>query len=343
MQAVAEQCGYHYPIETEKINLMEEVSMVEKVNEALEELKVDKNVDLFEELIRQQDILEPRFADVALEQGIFRPVTLYESASKQVRDKLIEMLESSEWSKREVNGILMALAQIGDDVVVEAFKKWEEKPPAWREKLYVGPAVYALEGGWSIEDGRKKELTYGVSFALCQQENGESPENVLGGPTEDRCPHCGSKYVDIMVIDGTEPRLSFLGIDGKIKIKTCKACLPYGDFIFCKYKENEESKVICHEQGDGDFIEDEDLEWGAEKCFILSEKPVAKHYCSEWEGSAIGGVPTYVNDANYAICPECGEHMKHLAQLGDKYTGYGNIYVQICSKCKTAATTYQQS
>lgn len=328
---------------TRLLNLMEEVSMSEKVNEALKELIAEKNVDLFEELIRQQDIRESKFAEIALEKGIFRPVTLYENASTQVRDRLIGMLENPESSKLNLNGILLALAQIGDNVVVEAFINWEENPPAWREKLYVGPADYALEGGWSIEEGRKKELTYGVSYALCQQENEETTENVYGRPTEDRCPHCGSKYVDIMVVDGTEPKLSFLEIGGKIKIKTCKACLPYGDFIFCKYKENEESKVICHEQGDGDFIEDEELEWGAEKCFVLSEKPVAKHYCSEWDGSAIGGVPTYVNDANYAICPECGEHMKHLAQLDGKYTGYGNIYVQICSKCKIAATTYQQS
>lgn len=317
--------------------------MTEKVNEALEALKMERNVDLFEELIQQQDIKEPEFAEAALEQGIFRPAALYEGASPQVRDRLISMLENPEISKLQLNGILLALAQIGDDVVVEAFKRWEENPPAWRRKLYVGPAFYALEGGWSIEDGRKKELIHEVSYALCRQENKDTPENVHGKPSEDRCPHCGSKYVDIMVVDGAEPRLSFLGIGGKIKVKTCKACLPYGDYIFCKYEEDGESKVICHEQGDGDFIEDEDLEWGAENCFVLSEEPVAKHYCSEWEGSAIGGVPAYVNDANYAICPECGEHMKHFAQLGSEYTGYGNIYVQICSKCKIAATTYQQS
>lgn len=38
----------------------------------------------------------------------------------------------------------------------------------------------------------------------------------------------------------------------------------------------------------------------------------------------------FVDDASYAICPECGKRMKHFAQLGEEYTGCGTIYVQIC-------------
>lgn len=72
-------------------------------------------------------------------------------------------------------------------------------------------------------------------------------------------------------------------------------------------------------------------------------EPVAKYHCSEWEGSAVGGVPRFVDDVHYPICPECGKRMKHLAQLGGEYTEYGNIYVQICTDCKIAATSYQQS
>ncbi len=320
--------------------------MTEQIKNALTALAEEKDADLYEDLIRMQDINEPAFAEIALKQGMFHPATLYKDASPQVCDKLIARLEEEQTDTLNINGILLALATIGDEVVLDAFKRWEENPPTWREKLYVGPSSYAMEGGWCIEDGKKKELAYDISFALEEKEKGSNEQNsneqnVYGGPSSDRCPHCGSKYVDMLVLDGRDSRLSFLGIDGTIKIKTCEACLPWAEYIFCKYEEDGESKVIGHESGEGNEIDDED--WNMDKCFVLSKKPVAKHYCTEWEGSAIGGVPKYVNDANYATCPECGKTMKHLAQLGGNYTSYGNIYVQICRKCKTAATSYQQS
>lgn len=315
--------------------------MTEKIKEALDALIEDKDTDLYEELIRKEDIQEPAFAEAALEQGIFRPAELYKDASPQVRDKLIALLEEEENNTLNINGILLALAAIGDEVVVETFKKWEENPPAWRRKIYAGPAEYAMEGGWCIEAGSKKELTHDICYALQKVETCEPDHNVYGGPSEDRCPHCGSKYVDILVLGGKDPRLAFLGIEGKIKIKTCKACLPWEEYIFSKYEEDGESKVINQDSGMGELIEDEN--WDKKRYFMLSKSAVAKHYCSEWEGSAVGGVPKYVDDANYAACPECGKRMRHLAQLGEEYTGYGNIYVQICKACKVAATLYQQS
>lgn len=315
--------------------------MTEKIKEALNVLIEDKDTDLYEELIRQEDIQEPAFAEEALKQGIFRPAELYKDASPQVRDNLIALLDGEENNTLNINGILLALAAIGDEVVVETFKRWEANPPAWRSKIYVGPAEYAMEAGWCIEDSNKKELTHDICYALQKVETYEADHNVYGGPSNDRCPHCGSKYVDILVLDGKDPRLTFLGIAGTIKIKTCKACLPWEKYIFSKYEENGESMIIHQDSGAGELIEDEN--WNTEKCFMLSKSSVAKHFCSEWEGSAIGGVPKYVDDANYATCPECGKRMRHLAQLGEEYTGYGNIYVQICKACKVTATLYQQS
>ncbi|MBP3610656.1 MAG: hypothetical protein J6J42_10010 [Lachnospiraceae bacterium] len=315
--------------------------MTEKIKEALNALIENKDTDLYEELMRKEDIQEPAFAEEALKQGIFCPAELYKAASPKVRDNLIELLEGEKNNTLNINGILLALAAIGDEVVVEAFKKWEENPPAWRSKIYVGPAEYAMESGWCIENGNKKELTHDSCYALQRVQACETNGNVYGGPSKDRCPHCGSKYEEILVLDGKDSRLAFLGIDGTIKIKTCKACLPWEKYIFSKYEENGESRIIYQESGAGRRIEDEN--WKTEKCFVLSESSVAKHYCSEWEGSAVGGAPKYVDDANYAICPECGKRMRHLAQLGEEYTGYGNIYVQICKECKITATLYQQS
>ncbi|MGN0483082.1 MAG: hypothetical protein ACI4HI_05990 [Lachnospiraceae bacterium] len=319
--------------------------MKEQITEALNELKETGEADLYMELLQKQEIKEPAFAEAALKQEVYHPAVLYKDASSQVRDQLIAKLDQElseeEINTLDINGIMVALAAIGDEVVVDAFLRWEQNPPKWREKLYVDPPHYALDGGWCIENGRKRKLTYDVCYALQEQEFCEKEKNVFGGAAKDRCPHCDSKYVDILVLDGTDPRLAFLGINGKIRVKTCISCLVYGGFIFCKFEENGESKVICQEDGYGDLIEDEDMD--EESCFVISEEPVSSYHCLEWEGSAIGGVPQYVDDANYAICPECGKRMKHLAQLDEAYTKYGTIYIQICTDCKIAATHYQQS
>ena len=311
-----------------------------QIKEALNDLKEKEETDLYEYLIATQDILEPSFAEIALEKGIFYPATLYKDATSQVRDKLIALLEEEYDNAVNINNILLALAIIGDEVVVATFQKWKENPPVWRKEICIDPIEYAFEGGWCVEDGVKKELTYPISYGLEEVEQCEEEENVFGGLSEDKCPQCGTKYVDVLVLDGKDERLSFLGIDGKIKVKTCMNCLPWEKYMLCKYEEDGESKVIKKEC---DCCEEPEEDWDTKKQFVLSKKPVAKYLCSDWESSAIGGMPTYIDDAQYVICPECGKRMEHVAQLGEQYTEYGNIYVQICKKCKLIATLYQQS
>lgn len=320
--------------------------MKKQILEALNEIKENEDTELFEVLIREYDFTEPEFARVAFEHKIFHPASLYKDADAKVRDSLIAMLDNEEKEDvLDINGILVALAEIGDDEVIKAFKRWEENPPKWRQNLYVGPEIYALEGNWCIENEEKKSLVFDKCYAIVEGSDKEHMNNNLyGGPSEERCPHCDSQYVNLLKLDGDLKQLNDFGIKGKLTVKTCMSCLPYGDYIFSKYDENGESKVVNHEYGYGDGIDDEDQTLAEEHCFTLSEKPVAIRYCSKWEdSSAVGGVPQYINDANYPACPECGKIMKHLAQLGEEYTQYGNIYVRICQDCKITATSYQQS
>ena len=147
----------------------------EQIKNAINKLSESGDADLCEDLIRTQGVKSPAFAQAAFEAGVFRPAILYQDASPEIRDKLIDLLEhekadqlklyersphggqlSEDSSNRlKVNNCLVALAMIGDDTVAEYFQKWEESPKAWREALYIGPAAYANEGGWCIEDGKK--------------------------------------------------------------------------------------------------------------------------------------------------------------------------------------------
>ena len=319
--------------------------MEKQITQALKEIREHKKTRLFEKLIREYDFVEPEFARAAFENGIFRPASLYKDADTQIRDSFIELLDKDEIDESiKVNGILVALAEIGDEEVVKAFQRWEENPPKWRQKLYAGPEIYALEGNWCMEEGKKKSLVFNQCYSIVKNQEEENiDKNLYGGPSKERCPHCESQYVNLLKLDGIIHPLQEFGIKGKLIVKTCMSCLPYGDYIFSQYNENGESKVVYHESGDGDEIEDDEQILAEEHCFLLSSEMVPMRYCSEWEGSAFGGIPKHINDADYPDCPKCGKKMRHLAQLDDEYTKYGNIYIRICEDCKITATSYQQT
>lgn len=316
--------------------------MEEQIKNAIEQLTEQGKGGLCEELIRDYGIESPAFAQAAFDAGIFYPRILYQDAPPEIRDKIISLLEQDDVDRNQLNSYLVALAMIGDDTVAEYFDKWEKSPRPWRDKLYVGPYHYATEGGWCIEDEKRKQLFFNECYALEESENAAPEDSLFGGADADKCPYCGSSYVNMLVIDGRDERLSFLGIGGKIKIKYCWSCLPWADAMFCRYAEDGESTILRHEGGENFPIEDEDI--NNQKCLVLSKKMVPKSYCEEFDRCAIGGRPAFVDDARYETCPECGKKMMHLAQLGcNWFHSDGTHYIQICRDCKIAAVVYQQT
>lgn len=335
----------------------------EQVKEAVKKLSETGDTRLCEELIRTHGVKSPAFAQAAFEAGIYYPAILYQDASPEIRDRLIDLLEQEradqlkldrdltsayiKWSdedrlRMKVYKCLDALARIGDDTVAEYFQKWEDSPKTWRQLLNAGPLECAVgEGAWCIENGIRKSLYFEECYALIQSDDAAPEDNVYGGTTSEKCPSCGSSYVNMLIIDGHDERLSFLGINGKIKVKYCESCLPWTESFFCRYTEDGESTILEQKGGENRFVEDDDL--NSRPPFVLSKKMVPKNHCDEFEGCAIGGRPEFVYGAGYITCPECKKLMMHLAQLGTEFTGCGTHYIQICRDCKIVTATYQQT
>lgn len=335
----------------------------EQIQNAINKLSESGDTDSCEELIRTQGVQSPAFAQAAFEAGIFYPAILYQDASPEIRDKLIHLLEheladrlkladthyfrqssADDILRRKVDLCLEALAMIGDDTVMEYFQKWESTPKAWRKLLNIGPLEYAANaGGWCVEDGKRKSLFFEECYVLEKSENAAPENNVYGKTAPEKCPSCGSSYVNMLVLDGRDERLSFLGINGKIKIKYCESCLPWTEAVFCRYTEDGESTIIRQEGGNNRFLGDEELNDRAP--FVLSPKMVPKSYCVDdgLHDCAVGGRPDFIYGAGYVTCPECGKRMMHLAQLGMRFIGYGTHYIQICRDCNIATAIYQQT
>ena len=316
--------------------------MNDKVKKAIEQILNEKDTELCEDLIRKEGINSPDFAQAALEAGVFRPNIIYCDASESVRDKLIEMLEEEQ--AENPDGCLMALAAIGDEVVMKYFKKWDKLPKQWKNKLYVSPIDYAQEGGWYIDEDKKVKLYFDECYALEEVSEFKPDENIYRMENRERCPRCGFKLHDF-IVNGRDSRLSFLGINGGIRVKTCLTCLPYEEGLYyCEYEEDGYSKFICNvDKKKKCPISKEDDEVCRFPPLVISKKRVSKNYCDEFTGSAIGGMPCFIYDAIYKSCPKCGKKMKHFMQLGGDYTGYGSIYFQICTDCKITAALFQQT
>ncbi len=307
--------------------------------------------DLCMELIRYRDIDTRQIAEAAWKEGIIQCREIYKDAPDWVVDEMIKMLGDDATDSRTAGYLLLCLAQAGGGKVFRAFLDLERHPRKWREKLYVGPAVYATYGGWSFDsDGKFLETNFGKCYPMVkgtEEEKRKSPVKI-GVGTAEKCPHCGGRIMNLLEIDGRDSRLDFLGIDGKVKAKRCPNCLPYGEGGFCRYEIDGESEIIPYEKSGFEACpEDGDMEELESNTYVLGDAPVPLRYATDWEGgSSIGGFAFWIQDCEIRSCPCCGKPMKYLAQIQwDTVMDAmeGNAYIEICRECKIMAVLHQQT
>ena len=117
-------------------------------------------------LINVRGVFSPELARAALEKEVFRPSEIYYHAPEDVRDGLIAKLLETEDSRTAAN-LMCCLAMQGDDKALETLYELEQHPRPWREKLYVGPSVYAQCGGWTFDKaGKRRQLNFDTCYPL---------------------------------------------------------------------------------------------------------------------------------------------------------------------------------
>jgi hypothetical protein len=62
------------------------------------------------------------------------------------------------------------------------------------------------------------------------------------------------------------------------------------------------------------------------------------------DASTVGGVPMWLQDAEYPRCIECDRYMSFLAQHDNGPLGEEGIYYAFyCARCRISAVSYQQT
>ncbi|MEU8185055.1 hypothetical protein AB0B85_01640 [Micromonospora sp. NPDC049044] len=81
---------------------------------------------------------------------------------------------------------------------------------------------------------------------------------------------------------------------------------------------------------------------------VADEARQSPYQASAWnqDGSTLGGRPDWIQDAEHADCPGCGQPMDYVGLIGgadlDDY-GEGAYYLHLHQPCGFAAVNYQQS
>ena len=307
----------------------------------------------FWQLLSYHNAIAPEIQRAALAAEVFWPCEIYYHAPADVRDGLIHALLSAEYSSAASN-LMSCLAMQGDDKAMETLLELERNPRPWRKGLYVDPSSYAQIGGWTFDkEGQRIQLNFDTCYPMVKGTTGEKSPVRIGRTREDICPHCGGRMVDMLVLDGRDERLRFLGLDGVLTATCCPSCVGFlkgpafnhftldgGVEIFPSELFDGEEKMDC-------YVRPEEYKALTENPFVLGKSPVPLFYgCAREDVNTIGGFGNWVQDAEYTICPHCGKPMKYLAQIqwdtvmdGTE----GTLYVEFCPDCQIVSMQHQQT
>lgn len=332
----------------------------EEIDEAIQQIcreiedtgELDKEEGLFTRLLNYRDINTSKIAKAAFQKSVFHPCELYKDAPEDVIKAMMEMIKQDDTASMLANSLLRCLAVYGGEEVYRLFLELEKHPRKWREKLYVGPASYAVEGGWSFDsDGRYIKTNFDQCYPMVKgtsEEREKSPVKI-GARTREKCPKCGCGIVNLMEIDGRDSRLDFLGLGGVIKAKCCPNCVAFSEGDYCRYTIDGESEFISDEKSyvPEDYLGEKGVEELVSNTYILGESPVPPRYAADWEGgSSIGGHAFWIQDCEIKRCPDCGKPMKYLAQIQWDTVldaAEGNAYLEICKDCQVIVVLHQQT
>jgi hypothetical protein len=277
---------------------------------------------------------------VLIKRKIFYYPEIYRHADESIADKLIQLIEDKDVN---INHILICLAWIGTQNVIDFFVDSSRNRPKWTKNLYVSPKEYADQSGWIIEpNGTRRELIAKEVKVLKNKDEADFVRTDFQTFVKHsvNCPFCKNKLTIVFSTQINKLMTEFT---------TCLLCGCY-EPIFMRINKNGQS--TWHEKNKKWEHFDESMEMDpiAPNTLVLTDEIRKPEYSINQfvaiSKSQIGGYPTWIHDAEYLKCHDCGETMDFIGQIDFedvKEYGEGIYYFQHCKKCNITGTNYQQT
>jgi hypothetical protein len=291
-----------------------------------------------------------------LSRNDYWPPIIFRNAGPEIRDAIVSALDAGgdidlaearlRQSTTNANHALSALAWIGDAVVQDRFRRWDKENPPWRKKLYIPPSEYSTVAGWELTSSGRRNLFYKDCFAI-KPAIGEPDKTVkVMEPTNLACPWCSRTLVNLIELDLSDDRFRGLHLRlPKLPILTCDACT-CSEVVYASVGHDGEAHW-AHENQRPKHLPDDPLSWQGSswagvRVALHQRRAIEAVDWMEPTVSQIGGLPSWVQDAEYPKCPDCHQVMSFVTQIDEAALGNDGIYYGfLCSNCMMTATTYQ--
>lgn len=280
---------------------------------------------------------------------------------KGIRARLRALGATAEWPR--VNVGLRMLAWIGDGPVRQWFASVPTALPNLDSLFYRSMSEYASEGGWEAKSGGgRRDLFFSVAYQLVTVEmvadvpsERESDKIAVAVMTayEDRCRWCGRRLTALLDLDLRHPAMGFLGLAGKrLRIVMCEECSLWSQLFFdVDLLGRAEWSAFTGQKPETTFGPDDGRMVFTPVDHQLTRGPrcaspfevVARG--DQPDVSQLGGMPGWVQDAEYVMCPACQRRMMVVGQVAPEAITNraidGVLYGLLCLDCLCSTVIYQ--
>lgn len=281
------------------------------------------------------------------ERRIFYPGSLYRGAPNDVATTLVR--ETNNAGGLELNHLLLALAWTRGEIAEDAFVQWKTLPPDWSSELHVPAQDYLPSAGWALdaEGARRNLISLSCYLLLKKPQCSETSLTVACRiPARSKCPACGGELS--WLFDFSAVPLHFFSGERAGAPRKVLCCLNCACFtpVFSRYLPDGTAEWHpATASGETAPIGS----WPSCQC-ELSPAPFPPFAAANPfrldDASTLGGIPMWLQDAEYPQCRDCGKPMQFLAQfynLAMPKPEEGIFYSFFCPKCQVAAVNYQQT
>lgn len=279
---------------------------------------------------------------------VFWPSSLYRDGGDEVADQLISLI-GVDPDILHLNHLLLAIAWTRCPKAKEAFVRWATDPQDWSDMLHVPAVDYLPSAGWTLEEGEEtRSLISTRCFRLTLADSPAKNRITCRTESDGRCPACEGALgwlFDFTSLD-LEKQAELFSEDlsgAPRRILCCFHCACY-ETVLTKYGPDMDelwiAPIECEFENDGS-------QWNT--CIReIADRPTSPFAASEpfalEDSSTLGGMPSWLQDAEFPRCPECRRLMRFLAQHDNGALGEeGLYYAFFCGDCSVASVSYQQT